>query len=377
MKPSAMAQPGPDGLILHPPTGKALKRRPGHKAVIMLLSGGVDSAVAAMLLRDSDFDVAGVTMKIPSARPDGISACCGARAAAVAAELGITHHFLHVSEAFFRHVILPFRHDYLKGQTPNPCMGCNSELKFRLVWDYLGDRLGIQQLATGHYARVARTTAGARLCRAKDRKKDQSYFLYGIPAWRLDDLHLPLGNRTKKQVRELAADAGLSVSNRSESMDLCFAMEDDYRSALPETMPDTSGVIVSTSGKKLGTHRGIWNYTVGQRKGIGIASGEPLYVVSINAQTNAITVGTFDEAMTRDVTAADINILVPEVVAPGMWLYGKIRSGGDAVRCKLTWADHQRIRVRFDRPVFAPAPGQHLVLYTEEGHVAGGGRITG
>jgi tRNA-specific 2-thiouridylase len=198
----------------------------------MLMSGGVDSSVTAHLLKEAGWDVLGVTMKIPTACEDGSRGCCGAEAAFVCNELNISHYFVDVTEPFENLIIERFRQSYANGETPNPCVDCNTLLKFSLLWDFLQERFGIEYLATGHYARVSEQNGRVRLGRAQDKSKDQSYFLYGISAERLERLVLPLGEMTKEQVRSIASGLGLSVADKPESMELCFAGQGDYRLAL-------------------------------------------------------------------------------------------------------------------------------------------------
>ncbi len=360
---------------LHPPTLQPWTGDP-EKAVAVMMSGGVDSSVTALLLKQAGWDLVGLTMKIPTAeRCDIRRSCCGVEAAYVARDLGIPHYYLDVAEAFTQLVIEPFRRSYARGETPSPCIDCNTLFKFGLVWDFIEESFGIHRLATGHYARVLTTDSGARLARAADRKKDQSYFLYGISARRLPDLLLPLGELTKPQVRDLARSARLPVARRPESMELCFAGEGDYRAALSADQHQ-SGPILDMSGREIGRHTGIANYTVGQRRGIGIAAGKPLYVARIDAASNSITVGSWEEVSERRVRAREINVLVPEQLHTGAALLGKIRSQGEPSPCTVAELGDDRLTVDFDRPQFAPAPGQRLVVYNSEGHVVAGGVIT-
>jgi len=342
-----------------------------NRDVAVLMSGGVDSSVTAKILRDAGWNVLGITMKIPVA--EGCAAkrsCCGLEAGYVARDLGIAHYYLDVRDAFERLIIDPFRRDYEQGRTPSPCVDCNTLLKFGLVWGFIESEFGIRNLATGHYARVVRS-GETYLARAADKSRDQSYFLYGIPRERLAFFHLPLGEMGKDEVRRLAREAKLPVARRQDSMELCFAAEGDYRAALHA--PAEKGPILDTAGNVIGEHEGITNYTIGQRKGARVAAGKPLYVVGISAEANSITLGTRHEAESRDVSAEDVNVLVPELMRTGETLSGKIRSQGEPARCVLTEADEAHIAVRFDEPQFAPTPGQRLVLYDAESRVVAGG----
>lgn len=343
--------------------------------IAVLMSGGVDSSVTALLLRDAGWNVVGITMKIPVAENcDAKRSCCGLEAGYVAKDLGIAHYYLDVREAFHKLVIDPFRRDYAQGRTPSPCVDCNTLFKFGLVWDFLEEQFGIKNLATGHYARVIRSDSVAYLTRGEDHSRDQSYFLYGIPRDRLPCFHLPLGTLSKDEVRKLARKAKLPVARRQDSMELCFAAEGDYRAAL-DSEP-AKGPILDVDENVIGEHEGIANYTVGQRKGVGIAAGKPLYVVRVSAADNSVTVGTREHVETHDISAEDVNALIPELCRAGGVLFGKIRSQGAPSRCLLTETNGHNVRVRFDETQFAPAAGQRLVLYDDQDRVVAGGVIT-
>ncbi len=349
---------------------KDLSRR-----VAVLMSGGVDSSVTAHLLKQDGWDVLGITMKIPAcgtiSRP-----CCGADAAFVCNELGIGHYFIDVSEAFEKLIIGPFRRSYAEGLTPNPCVDCNTLLKFSLVWDFVYETFGIDSVATGHYARVIKTDKAARLSRAKDKTKDQSYFIYGIAKEKLANFVLPLGELAKDRVRSVASELNLSVADKAESMELCFAGEGDYRTALDDSKANQAGDITDMLGNKIGTHKGIANYTLGQRRGIGFAGGEPLYVGKIDARTNTIALGKRDEISSKVIRANNINVLIPEEFVPDRQCFGKIRSYGDPRPCKIVEAGKTDMTIDFDEPQFAPCPGQTLVLYNGNDNVVAGGTIT-
>jgi len=338
------------------------------------MSGGVDSSVAAHLLAEAGWDVLGITMKI-SACTTTSHPCCGADAAFVCNELGIPHYFIDVSEAFGRLIIEPFRRSYAKGHTPNPCVDCNTLLKFSLVWDFVEETFGINFIATGHYGRVIKTNGGALLGRAKDKTKDQSYFIYGIAREKLANFVLPVGELTKEKIRSIAAELNLSVADKAESMELCFAGEGDYRAALEGTEANRSGNITDMEGNKIGTHEGIANYTLGQRRGIGFAGGVPLYVGKIDAQTNTIALGRRHEISSKVIRANKINVLMPEELVAGRPCFGKIRSYSGLRPCKVVEVDETDMTIEFDEPQFAPCPGQSLVLYNGDDNVVAGGTI--
>ncbi len=345
------------------------------RQIAVLMSGGVDSSVAAHLLVEAGWEVLGITMKIPVSSDTSSRGRRGADAASVCGEMGIPHYFIDVTEPFEKLIIQRFREAYAQGQTPNPCIDCNTLLKLSLVWDFLRAKFDISYLATGHYARVIKTDGRARLATAKDRVKDQSYFLYGIAADRLDRFVLPLGELTKSEVRRIAAELNLSVADKSESMELCFAGERDYRLALSGDQADKCGDITDMQGNKIGTHKGISNYTLGQRRGVGFAGGKPLYVGRIHARTNTIALGTRDEVSSRTISANRINVLMPDELAPAGRLFGKIRSYGDPRPCKIVDAGKADITVEFDESQFAPCPGQRLVLYDGTDNIVAGGEI--
>ena len=345
------------------------------KQIAVLMSGGVDSSVAAHLLKEDGWEVLGITMKIPVSCDTKTRGCCGADAAFVCNELNIPHYFIDVTEVFKRLIIDRFRQSYARGETPNPCVDCNTLLKFSLVWDFLQEKFGISYLATGHYARIIKTTDQVRLGRAKNKDKDQSYFLYGITKEKLERFVLPLGELTKDEVRSIAAQLNLSVADKPESMELCFAGENDYRAALTIAEANQAGDITDMRGNKLGTHRGIANYTLGQRRGIGFAGGKPLYVGKIDAQTNTIALSTKEEISFRTVRANQVNILIHGELIRNKRLFGKIRSYGALQPCKIIEVNGNDVTVEFDEPQFAPCPGQKLVLYNSNDNIIAGGTI--
>ncbi len=351
---------------------------PDAREIAVMMSGGVDSSVTAALLRDAGWRVLGVTMKIPVAQACSHPApCCGADAALVCHRLGIPHYFVEVAGVFADTVIRPFRQAYACGLTPNPCIDCNTFVKFGAVWDLLEAELGIRHAATGHYARVEHGASGHFLARGADAERDQSYFIYGIPRPRLERFHLPLWNRSKDDTRRLAADLGLEVAAKPDSMELCFAGEGDYRNALGAAASSAPGPIVDSAGRRLGTHQGIHNYTLGQRRGLGVAGGAPLFVVALDVAANTVVLGGRTEICRQTVGAARANVLIPAAFVPGARLEGKIRSYSRPAACEIRTVspDRTEFSVFFAEPQFAPAPGQHLVLYDNLGRVVAGGVI--
>lgn len=345
------------------------------KAVAVLMSGGVDSSVTAYTLKEQGWEVLGVTMEIPVFSNTAQESCGGEDVTAVCRELDIPHYFIDVREPFEKLIIERFHQSYANGETPNPCVDCNALLKFSIVWDFIEDRFAIKSLATGHYARVSQKNGQCRLGMANDKTKDQSYFLYGVALEKLPGLILPLGDSTKEKVRSIAEQLNLNTANRAESMELCFAGQGDYRTALNLPEAETEGDITDMQGNKISKHKGIANYTLGQRQGIGYAGGKPLYVAKIDSKTNTIALGTREDISTNRVKAARINILIPEEFVTGGDFFGKIRSYGTPQRCTLTNLNQNDMTVEFDQPQFAPCPGQKLVLYNSDDNIVAGGTI--
>ena len=364
------------GLRMEPPTLSSWKPDAVRRPIAVLMSGGVDSSVAAAILREAGDDAAGFTMKVPGAGADPAKSCCGPDAALVCRRLGIPHYFLDASIAFERLVAGPFRCAYAAGRTPSPCVDCNAFLKFRAAWDAIESAFGPVRMATGHYARIVEDAEGRpALARASDLSRDQSYFLYGVPPERLDRIVFPVGGMRKADVRARAAALGLSPAGKPDSMEICFAGEGDYRRTLGPDEAGRLGPILDRAGRVVGTHRGIGLYTVGQRKGLGAPDLARRYVVEIRPAENAIVVASREEAFERNVRAGPVRALRPSSLVPGARLLGRIRSPSEPSPCEVVSASPGEIVVRFGEPQFAPAPGQHLVLYDPDGLVAGGGSI--
>ncbi|MBI5101974.1 MAG: tRNA 2-thiouridine(34) synthase MnmA [Nitrospirae bacterium] len=345
------------------------------------MSGGVDSSVSAYLLQQQGFEVEGVSFMLGEARGrEDHRGCCSLQSARSAAQtastLGMAHFSVDARLEFIEKVIEPFSESYAKGMTPNPCILCNKYIKFPFLLDEARKR-GAGYIATGHYARLQRDETGSGevfLKKAADLKKDQSYVLYVLREEEIRSLVLPLGEYEKPRVREIARSLGLDAADRPESQEICFVEDDDYCGFLERTEPSLCrpGPIKDLSGKELGSHKGIHRYTVGQRKGLGIASPSPYYVAKIDPVTRTVYVGSQDDAKCREVVVSDLNWLIPpkaDTFRAGV----KVRSMMKDVPATLTIiAD--AVRVLFDEPQWAPAPGQSAVFY-DGGIVLGGGII--
>jgi len=344
------------------------------KKVMVAMSGGVDSSVAAMLLTDEGYDVSGVTMCLGIAAEEDSARCCGATAVddakRVCDRLKIPHHVFDYALELEDKVIAKFISEYKKGRTPNPCVECNRYLKFGSLLEK-AKVLGFDFLATGHYAAIERNEEGYCLKRPKDRKKDQTYFLYSMPYEGLRNVLFPLSCLTKDEVRELAKKASLPVAEKQESQDICFVTQKNYQEFLLERVQKLNpGPIVDMQGKILGKHRGIIFHTIGQRGGLGISHSTPLYVVSIDPDKNRIVVGEKKDLMAKSLVAGDTNMLAKSW--PGQ-VYAKIRYRKKEALCDVT-AANGKLRVIFAEEQEAITPGQSVVFY-ENDRVLGGGVI--
>jgi len=345
--------------------------------VVVAMSGGVDSSVAAALLKQQGHEIVGVTLQLwPQAAGSG--GCCGLDAITgarrVAYRLGIPHYVMDVRETFEREVIGDFCAEYAAGRTPNPCVVCNNAIK----WGPLLDRareLDADHVATGHYARLEQDAKGALVMKtAVDTAKDQTYFLCRLTRTQLEHALFPVGGLTKPRVRELAASLDLPVADRPESQEICFVPDDDYAGFLAgyTGQSGTHGPIVDTTGRVIGEHKGITAYTVGQRRGLGLAAGTPLYVVAIDAASNTVTVGPREETFSRSLVATHLNWLMPEPPAFPLEAEVKVRSRAAAVRGKIEPLERNAVRVTFEEPQIAVTPGQTVAFYRGETVIGGG-----
>jgi tRNA-specific 2-thiouridylase len=347
--------------------------------VLVAMSGGVDSSVAAALLVRQGYDVVGVTMKLfkdGHDLPD--RPCCSLDsvndARRVAEGLGIPHYVLNLQDAFGRDVIADFVAEYSAGRTPIPCVRCNTFTKFR---DLLAkaDAIDAPFIATGHYARVA----DGRLLRGRDDDKDQTYFLWGIDRDVLQRMILPVGTMTKRETREIARELGLLTAEKPESHEICFVPDGDYAKVLERELPAGApalapGPIVTTAGEVVGTHDGFARYTIGQRRRLPGGSSEPMFVVALRPEDRAVVIGPREQLLGRGVSAREVNWLVGAPPAEGAQVLVRIRHRATLVPATVLRADASSFEVALDEAVFAISPGQSVVLYDAE-TVLGGGII--
>jgi tRNA-specific 2-thiouridylase len=351
-----------------------------NQRVVVAMSGGVDSSVAAALLLEQGYEVIGIMLRLWAEDGPAANRCCTPDAVCdarhVADVLGIPFYVRDYKEPFKTTVVDYFTATYARGLTPNPCLVCNRQIRFgRLLEEALA--LGADSLATGHYARVGRTEDGmVQLLKGIDAGKDQSYVLHRLGQAQLAHAVFPLGDYTKTQVREMARSRGLPVFNRADSQDLCFLGNGDYREFLARHVPTAArpGPIVDTAGHILGEHRGLPYYTIGQRKGLGIAAPQPLYVLAVEPAHNVLVVGTAEELGRRELSASEATYVSGSPPAGPLRITAKIRYKANEASALLTPLDDDRAFVRFDEPLRDIAPGQGVVFYHGD-LVLGGGII--
>ena len=349
--------------------------------VLVAMSGGVDSAAAAAALVASGHDVTGATLKLwcyggAEASP---RSCCSLRdiddARDAAATLGIPHYVLDEESQFERDVVAPFVASYLNGETPNPCVRCNTHLKFGSLLKR-ARRLGFDAVATGHYARREDTPSGPVLCRAVDRSKDQSYVLWGITRDDLARSLFPLGALTKAEARETARRAGLRLAEKVESQDICFVQGGAYSEFVASRAPGAHvtqpGDLVDTEGRVVGQHRGAMHYTVGQRRGLGVALGEPAYVVRVDARQNRVVVGREEDLLEHECTVREVNWVSCDPPRESDEVEVKIRYRSRPTPATVSPLAGSRARISFNEPVRAISPGQSAVFYRGDVLLGGG-----
>ncbi|MEK7214604.1 MAG: tRNA 2-thiouridine(34) synthase MnmA [Chloroflexota bacterium] len=347
--------------------------------VVVAMSGGVDSSVAAALLAEQGYEVVGITMRLWTEERDDLPGtnrtCCGVEAVdddqAVAQMLNIPYYVLNFERSFKANVVDYFVGEYARGRTPNPCLACNQHVKF----DHLLERanaLGADYLATGHYARVAGDVGGFRLLRGVDPSKDQSYFLYTLGQEELQRTLMPVGHYTKPQVRALAVKFGLPVADKPDSQEICFVPDNDYRRFVSERIAADPGDIMDTAGNVIGRHQGLASYTVGQRHGLGLGGPERLYVIRLLPETNRVVVGQDADLYQHQALVEDLHFVERDPRLP-VRVEAKVRYKATPSRAVIS-RDDGGIIVSFETPQRAMTPGQAIVFYQGD-EVAGGGRI--
>ena len=351
--------------------------------VVVGMSGGVDSSVAAYLLKEEGYEVIGLTMQIwqEDAEEDKDGGCCGLSAVddarRVCQKLEIPHYVMNFRNDFQRDVIDYFVEEYQKGRTPNPCIACNRYVK----WESMlrkALQIGADYIATGHYARIIKDERTGRytLMQSKTLAKDQTYALYNLTQYQLAHTLMPLGDYTKDEVREIAKKIGLGVATKPDSQEICFVPDDDYAGFIEretgKKMP--KGKFVTKEGKVLGEHKGIIHYTIGQRKGLGLSCGKPVFVSHIDPETHTVVVGDNEDLFTTEVIADKVNFMPFETLPGKMQLTAKIRYSHTPAKCTVEMLDEDRLKCTFEEPQRAITPGQALVLYLDD-IVIGGGTV--
>src|SRR5579864_8079158 len=361
--------------------------------IAVAMSGGVDSSTVAAMLRAEGHSVIGLTMQLWNQRrlagregmPEAVQgSCCSLDdvydARRVAQTLGIPYYVVNHEERFEREVVRPFVEEYLSGRTPIPCSLCNNHLKFDQLL-IVAQQIGAERVATGHYARVAFDKGRGRwlLKRPADLSKDQTYFLFGLTQDQLSRTLFPLGELTKPEVRELARQHGLALAEKPDSQEICFVPGGDYKrfidaylSEQGEALPDTAGALVTTTGEVIGEHGGIHNFTVGQRKGLGVATGTPLYVIQISGANKQVVVGGEENLYSGTLRARRTNLISVDEVREPMRVSVKIRHRHEPAAALLERVAQDEILVTFDQPQRAITPGQAAVLYDGDIVVGGG-----
>ncbi len=351
-------------------------------SVLAAMSGGVDSSVAAGLLHQQGYNVTGVFMclgqvhKTDSTHPGCCSPQDAADARLVADRLGVPFYVLNFQKDL-NQIIDYFVDEYRNARTPNPCIICNSKLKFGKLIEY-ADMIGAQYVATGHYARTLDVDGERQLHRGLDNHKDQSYALYGVGPEKLDRVMFPLGQYTKAQVREFARQMNLPVHDKGESQEICFVPDDDYAGLISQYAPELckTGDVVDSVGNVLGQHQGVFRFTIGQRRGLGIALGKPAYVIKLDAETNTVTLGSKAELMQKHLTARDMTWLidVPDEPFDAVVQIRYNHRGAPATVTPIWQAGKytDKITAQFHQPVSAVTPGQAAVIYLDQRLIAGG-----
>jgi len=342
------------------------------KRVMVGMSGGVDSSVTAQLLIENGYDTAGVTLSLCGVNDEKNSE----DAAAVCREIGIPHYNFNLQKEFKEFVICDFISEYINGKTPNPCIECNRNIKFGKMIE-IAENNGYGKIATGHYVRITQNEEGRYLLlRAKDISKDQSYVLYMLTQQQLSHCVFPLGELTKSQVREIAQKNGFINADRPDSQDICFVPDGDYASFIEKTEGFTceKGDYTDINGAVLGQHKGVIHYTLGQRKGLGIALGKPAFVIDKNSETNRVILGDEEHLFKKEVNVTNVNFIPFDDLKEEMRVEAKLRYRHNAQPAVIVPVSQDEVKIIFDEPQRAPSPGQAAVFYSGD-IVVGGGTI--
>ncbi len=348
--------------------------------IAVAMSGGIDSCITALLLQDQGFDIVGITLQLWDSG-EIQQGCCSSKsvdeARAFAEKIGVPHYVVDVKDAFKACVVRNFVNEYMNARTPNPCVVCNPNVKWKYILQK-AEELGCEKIATGHYAQISSANGRYFVTRGVDLSKDQSYVMWQLSQEQLSKTIFPLGKYKKSEIKELAEKHGFTdLVKKSESQEICFIPDDDYRGFLRSYVQDIDsivkkGIYVSMDGKKLGEHEGFPFYTIGQRKGLGIALGVPAYVQAVDKETNTITIGFRDDLLTKELYVSNLHFSKYEDFDHVQQLTVKIRYNTQPAPCSVEKQENGWYKVSFENPVWAVTPGQSAVFYDDEDLLAGG-----